>query len=286
MVTPANPYTINTTSAVLKHSVAAFLDILGFTSEMKASFENGTAAELLARLRAALSSAYAEFRDDLWGRPIQIKTWVVKAFTDNIVIGHPVYLKEPDAEAELGAVLLAVREYQLTMVNAGFFVRGGISIGQLYMDDEIVFGDALIDAYTAESTLARDPRIVLAKSVQPYLEQQLKFYGIPAEAPHNRVLLRDVDGQIFVNYLGAIFDDDLSRPRIRELENHKKAIEEKLQRHKNEPPLWSKYAWAANYHNFICQEQGGSYVGYMVDAEHLRTHPTRLFSATGDWAEE
>jgi hypothetical protein len=191
-----------------------------------------------------------------------------------------VFFGEPDAEAELGAVLLAVREYQLTMVNSGFFVRGGISIGQLYMDDEIVFGDALIDAYTAESTLARDPRIVFAKSVQPYLEHQLKFYGVPAESPHNRVLLRDVDGQVFVNYLGAIFDD-LNTPRLGELEKHKNGIEGKLERYKNEPPLWSKYAWAANYHNFICQEQGGLLSKYMIDADLLRSHPTRLFSVNG-----
>lgn len=279
MNSPANPYTLDTTEPVLKHSVAAFLDILGFVGEMKASFEGGTAANLLGRLRSALSRSYSEFRDDMRGRPIHVKTWVVKAFTDNIVIGYPIYLGEPDAEAELGSVLLSVREYQLTMVNAGFFVRGGISIGQLYMDDEIVFGDALIDAYTAESTLARDPRIVLAKSVYPYLKQHLKYYASPAESPHNRVLLRDVDDQIFVNYLGAIFDD-LSDPRLGELENHKKVVEEKLQQYKNEPPLWGKYAWSANYHNFICKEQGNPlFLKYRIDDNLLRIHPMRLFSS-------
>src|SRR5258708_21417480 len=98
-----------------------------------------------------MSRAREAFSDDMWGRPIQVKTWEVKAFTDNIVIGCPIYLNEPDAEAELGSVLLSVREYQLTMVHAGFFVRGGISISQLYMDDEIVFSDALMEAYSAES---------------------------------------------------------------------------------------------------------------------------------------
>ncbi|HJX84822.1 MAG TPA: hypothetical protein VJ723_10800 [Candidatus Angelobacter sp.] len=271
---------------MLKNSVTAFLDILGFAAEMKASFEDGTAANLLVRLRSGLSGAYKAFSDDMWGGPIEIKTWEVKAFTDNIVIGYPIYLNEPDAEAELGSVLLSVREYQLKMVDAGFFVRGRISIGQLYMDNEIVFGNALIEAYTAESTLARDPRIVLAKSVQPYFEQHLKYYGSPAQSPHNRVLLRDVDGQIFVNYLGVIFDDDPDDPRLDELAKHKSAIEERLQKHKNEPPIWSKYAWSANYHNFICHEQGGRLSRYVIEPDLLRAHPTRLFSLADSLTDE
>lgn len=43
----------------------------------------------------------------------------------------------------------------------GFLVRGGITIGPLYHDSNIVFGPALVRAATIEKDLARFPRVVL-----------------------------------------------------------------------------------------------------------------------------
>jgi hypothetical protein len=37
-----------------------------------------------------------------------------------------------------------------------------------------------------------------------------------------------------------------------ELEKHKVAVEEKLVEHRSNPPIWSKYIWAAEYHNYYC----------------------------------
>jgi hypothetical protein len=50
-----------------------------------------------------------------------------------------------------------------------------MAVGELYMDDEIVFGDGLLKAYNVESSLARDPRIALSESLNPYLKSHLGF---------------------------------------------------------------------------------------------------------------
>lgn len=41
-----------------------------------------------------------------------------------------------------------IAAYQCTLLEHGFFVRGGIAIGEHYMDRDIVFGSALIEAHS------------------------------------------------------------------------------------------------------------------------------------------
>ena len=59
-------------------------------------------------------------------------SYKVKIFTDNIVIGYPVMFD--DAESELGRIFFSLAFFQLSMVNQGFFLRGAISIDNLYID--------------------------------------------------------------------------------------------------------------------------------------------------------
>ena len=33
---------------------------------------------------------------------------------------------------------------------------------------------------------------------------------------------------------------------------HKAVVEQKLSEYKSKPPIWSKYAWVAGYHNYFC----------------------------------
>ena len=47
------------------------------------------------------------------------------------------------------------------MALEGLFVRGGVSVGEFYINEDIVFGPALLDAHNTESNLACYPRIVL-----------------------------------------------------------------------------------------------------------------------------
>jgi hypothetical protein len=162
MTEKKNPYVVSGEPPKTRNSVVAVLDVLGFAETMKAAYRNRTAPKLLAELRTAMDNAYENFAE----RNLDMEmpaSWYVKAFTDNIVVGHPImFYDEDDAEAELGSVLIALREYQLEMVNRGFFIRGGIAIGELYVDDEIVFGSALLEAYQAEQSTARDPRVVIS----------------------------------------------------------------------------------------------------------------------------
>jgi hypothetical protein len=80
------------------------------------------------------------------------------------------------------------------MTIDGFFIRGGVAVADVYFDEEIVFGPGLLEAYATESQRARDPRIVLADSCLQYIAES-----------SSGSLLKDADGQLFVNYLNKIF---------------------------------------------------------------------------------
>jgi hypothetical protein len=97
----------------------------------------------------------------------------VTAFSDNIVISYK--LNQPDLS--LPPVQRALKSFLIYRASAivsqvaykailrGFLIRGGMSIGKLYHNDGIVFGNAMVEAYMIESTLSNYPRIVVSKDV-------------------------------------------------------------------------------------------------------------------------
>ena len=44
-----------------------------------------------------------------------------------------------DGESEMGNAFFHLGLMQLKMVQSGFFIRGGIAVGELYIDDDIIF---------------------------------------------------------------------------------------------------------------------------------------------------
>lgn len=176
----------------------------------------------------------------------------LKAFTDNIVIGWPIH---NDAEFEIGTASTCLAQFQLQMAIEGFFVRGALAVGPTYIDDIAVFGGALTEAYHGESTLARDPRIILTNTAMQAAKLHLTYYTDKEKAPHARAILKDSDGQWFINYLDCLLENEEDgKPFYKELMQHKAAIEQKLADHKSNPSVWSKYAWVASYHNYFCDQ--------------------------------
>jgi len=248
-------------------SVVVCLDILGFQEQMKAACGNGTGDELLRRLHAALDKAYTSLQELAEGRE-EARFYDMKYFTDNLVIGHPLWKRlrgltdEQQGESELGFLFDSLSDVQLVLALEGFFVRGAISCGDLYMDDKIVFGKGLLEAHDGEDKLARDPRIILMESAKTRVMEHLKFYINTEDAPQRGYLLKDADRQIFVNYLHAI--EWLGDPHLYTLEQHASVVRKKLVEFESVPRIWSKYVWVAHYHNYYCE---------LIGADELKIEP-------------
>jgi hypothetical protein len=149
-----NPYISSTGKAWLRPSWVAYLDILGFVSEMRRAVEARGQTQHLTKILSALSEAKTDLMEGVeLFKGLDIKfpdPYVVKVFTDNIVLGFPIH---DDGESEFGRAISMIGMYQYTLLKHGFFVRGGVAFGDLYMDEDLVYGNGLLDAYEAEKDL-------------------------------------------------------------------------------------------------------------------------------------
>lgn len=288
----------STKSPKLVRSFVCYVDILGYSQLSKEALKSGNGNSFLNRIKFALNEAYKRVRE-------KSKDWndndrfSIKIFTDNIVVGYPLpNFKSDYGEAELGHIFSTFSEFQLGLAMEGFLVRGGIAYGAHYMDDEIVFGDALLEA-VAQDKAGGPPRISLAPSAVEVLQHHLGFYGDPGCSPQSQDVLEDFDGSIFLNYLEEAF---IAFPEegifFDVLADHKDTIVSGLKKYKGNPDIKAKYEWAARYHNFICKEflekhpiptspdadevyaaavsQAQSLLEYLIDIESHAASPSRM----------
>ena len=127
----------------------------------------------------------------------------MSTFSDNIVISTAV------KDGNIPYFLRAIAIMQLMTSSLGFLLRGGIAIGDIYHDDEVVFGPALVRAYELKSQIAVYPRIVLDKEVldqghiQGFHVHEDGIYFLDPFTPHflqywvDNSSDRDLDGNNF-----------------------------------------------------------------------------------------
>lgn len=232
----------------LVNSVVCAIDILGFSQMIMDSCRDGYGSKLLKEINYLIN------KNKQCIIPNKYSEGKIKIFTDNMVVGYPV---KDDGEVELDEILDNVSEYQFNLSLEGLFVRGGISIGDFYINDDIVFGPALLDAHNTESKLACYPRIVLDDKTVEKLQKHINYYDV---APQQNKILIDNDGRWFLNYLNTIFryytecnnEYEFERIQLELLLRHKEKTEEMLSIHKENTRVWDKYVWIANYHNYFC----------------------------------
>ena len=249
----------------------------------EAALESSKGDDFLRGIKDSLATAYGNIRGfaklDGEAKPVLFD---IKVFTDNIVVAHPLrYLRRDYGEPELGTLLYLFAEAQARLAEDGFFLRGAITAGQHYQDDDIAYGDALLEAVDLNKS-GMPPRLVIGASVEPMILEHLSFYhGWPA--PHYYHLLEDpTDERLFVNYLGTAYEDFPNSPiNFKFINAHRQQIITNLQQHGTNSPVWSKYAWLATYHNYICRTFASSHaaqshveadyeqMAYLDEAKHL-----------------
>lgn len=171
----------------------AAVDILGFSQYVR-SHKFEYVRDLLNDIK--------NFSDLLLKHPNHIftkemlDTVTVNIISDTIVIAVPTSTK-----TSLEILLLVIntvvfniyREYRVPC-------RGGISVGNFYVDDNIAFGDAYIAAHEFESNLAVYPRIIFPRSVYDV------YYNLSTQeeinALYNLMLIEEEDELFICDYIG------------------------------------------------------------------------------------
>jgi hypothetical protein len=245
---------------MLVPSVVAYIDILGYKELVDDVHKKGEGPEFIVDFRKVLDESYKMLKPDLDWLPFRVgldamkNQYVVRGFSDNIVIGYP-FFEDKDTEPHLRRVFDLLALFQLHLVLSGFFLRGAIAFDELYVDDDIIFGKGFLEAVKGEQELSRDPRIILTNSAEQLIKANLTNDAFLERSSYYRDLFEDADGKLFLNYLECILiaESEIG-PSFDHLLNHKTAVEKKLQEHISRPNIWSKYQWVANYHNFFCEQ--------------------------------
>jgi len=254
----------------LRLSVVCHADILGYRERLTEAVKNGTERELLVTLVNAIDKSYAFPRK--FAGPTGFgdqDSYALKVFSDNIAMGYPVSSRGGGVH-ELARALDLLSFMQLVMASHGFLMRGGLAVGSHYMDENIVFGGAFLKAVEGDKS-GTPPRIVLAADTREIALRYLKRYQTPMMPQEwANCLLEDTDGSYFISYLDAAFSAFPDGGVFTELlEGHKKTVERGLQENVENRSIWSKYAWAAGYHNFVCREFAERRICRQISPEFL-----------------
>lgn len=178
-----------------KEYIVAFIDVLGASKKIKENSQKSlnTVHEVY---NDALRSCERLYDTENLSR---LKP-IVKIYSDNIVIAVPT--EHTDIFSAFTSIAIFSALIQNHFLQYKYLVRGGISIGDFFADDVMIWGNALLDAYYTESNLSIYPRIV----IHPNTVTRLKLTTNPYR---QKWLKQDSDGLFFIDYMQKqVFKND------------------------------------------------------------------------------
>ena len=228
----------------------AFFDILGFKDIIAEAKTDEQAIEQIRFFNDAL----------LIGRRILDKQWswevdkfAVKMFSDCLCVSVPAKHENVDG------FFKGVTYIQASFARNRIMLRGGVTVGRHYIDDQLIFGEALVRAYKIE-TSTKQPRIEVSKELREFIlpSEDLKF-GEDAETQmrlNNAAAFRNSyvfklrhDPVLFLDYLSFSTDEDDRRGH---LVAHRDWIIWGLEEHRGDVNVRPKLEWLRRYHNQWC----------------------------------
>jgi hypothetical protein len=235
-----------------------FVDILGWTHAVKAS---PTDSDRIQKLGIALNTIRQQNQMVEWmlrhsGGNGQPGNQQMTHFSDCVVISTKADL--------LGKYRLisTLGFLSTSLLHQGFLLRGGVTVGDIYHRESIVFGPAFLKAHELESIYAIYPRIILDPTLakvwgqgDAYLDKEGRELG------RDKTWRLSHDGYCFFDFLqpfsGAPFFAKWPSLIQHSLQPLRTLLVENLSAHKENSSVWPKYAWLANYFNDVCKEHSG-----------------------------
>jgi len=180
--------------------IVCFMDILGF-SELINDYENDITSTILQDIQESFSLAKKQMLENslLHNKDI-IKHLKYESFSDNICISIPYFDNENDFLTNFNLLSVYIRGFQLLMMIKGIFLRGGVSTGSYYADNNMIFSKGLVNAYHLESKKAIYPRVIIDNSIinklLSYNESRVRYNGL------HKIIIFDWENIAFINPFG------------------------------------------------------------------------------------
>jgi hypothetical protein len=151
--------------------IVAFIDILGFSAIID-EYDSDKTSNILNELHDTLEMAIKIAIEDMKDPKLKsdLKEYLeYRMFSDCLCISLPYIEYGNDFHIQFHSLTSVVKAYQLAMMQKGFYVRGGISIGSFYADKNMIFSGGLVKAYKLEQTIVY-PVIAIDKSIMERLK--------------------------------------------------------------------------------------------------------------------
>lgn len=227
-----------------------FVDVLGFADLVGRSAWDETTQIQLVNAMHAVDPKQIKSRVSKWARPSE--HFGASVFSDSIIL-----YDEPSAEG-LWSIIGRICTISMKLAQYGTLARGALTRGQLHASrttrNQIVFGPALVKAVQLEETVAKYPRILIAR--EPFEDSQRYASEYEwAQELHKNFLIQDRDGPIHLNVFADLRSDlDSPDPDIRDAAVAVSTlIREKVERNlfdnMERPSIFEKYAWFAEEFN-------------------------------------
>jgi len=215
--------------------IVAYLDFLGFKERMK---EKDSYASLqILKFLLKETEEVANKISNING----IDEFHIKIFSDNIVIAQKTKLEQFDYQIMSIINLIESIQYHALMYF-GFLLRGGITIGKLYIDSDVVWGTGLIDAYNIENNIANYPRIILSSELLGVYRKCKKKKSLNLFA----FIEKDSDGLWFANFFAAA-------PNLEMIPAQSERLSRITKQYVNESDkIKLKINWLVDYFNTYC----------------------------------
>jgi hypothetical protein len=205
--------------------VVAFIDILGWRKVVEDSVNSPDLRQKLLNAIWALGvQSKKDVEDDTSDWPSSDRA---TQFSDSVVISIPY-----SGHRDLLRLIRQITSYQHSMLFAGFFLRGGITVGPLYHQGSLVFGPALNEAYALECKHAVHPRVIVAKSLITQVEKAARL--LPRHWPF---IILDDDGFYSTDYVMMFATSEWATDHFDRRINHWLSL------HKDNPRVHAKYEW-------------------------------------------
>jgi hypothetical protein len=154
-----------------KEAIVAFIDILGFSEYIKA-YDKGELPEVLNDLKEVLYASLSMLKSSQ--HSTELIRWKenidIKLFSDNLCVAVPTKDFMCDFHNSFILFYLYLTSYQNLLMERGYFVRGGVSIGSYYSDETMIFSGGMLEAVELEKN-AIYPRIVISKGIVEQLNK-------------------------------------------------------------------------------------------------------------------
>lgn len=233
-------------------AIVTFIDILGFSDFVKQSDADS--------INRVLDAVHKETSPLILDEDAEKDDHAeVISFSDSIVRIRRIET-EKNQKYPMGLLfeeLLSLVHAQGKLIDFNIIIRGGVSVGDIYISGGRVFGPGLIQAYELESKYALYPRIIIDPLlIQEHKSDKLlkaKWHSVEDELEiMGRLLRQGDDGMWFIDYVAALegeLDEHEMYPIF--LRRHREVILAGAQKHSQLNAILSKFVWMANYHNQI-----------------------------------